>query len=96
MISPERDSPAPAVTAARILGIRMFQMIRIWEALPFFIKASKHSAIVIWDDPINNPRNARRSTLISNMIMIQIFLRFFGERADVLFMPSVTVFMYKY
>ena len=53
IIRPETDSPAPAMTAARTRGIRIFQMIRTAAGSPDFVSALRQSPRDIWDEPMN-------------------------------------------
>ena len=53
MISPETDSPAPAIIAASTRGMRMLQMMRMsfWLSL-ILAKASMQSFKDMFDEPI--------------------------------------------
>ena len=47
MMRPDTDNPAPAMMAANTRGMRMFQIIRTWAALPFFRRAFTQSPKLI-------------------------------------------------
>ena len=76
MISPETDSPAPAMMAARTRGIRMFRMMRISAALPFPSSAAAQSATDIREEPTNRQTSPRATTASAMARSIHLFFRF--------------------
>ena len=47
MMSPDTESPAPAISAARMRGIRIFHMMRLLAAVLFFASAANPSDSVM-------------------------------------------------
>ena len=76
MIRPETASPAPAMIAASTRGIRIFQIMRIWEALPVLCSAAMHSLTVILEEPTNRQTMLSTTTARSIVRIIPVFLRF--------------------
>ena len=62
---PDAESPAPAITAARTRGMRMFQMMRLLAELPFLTSAAKASPRDMFDEPTNRHTNAITMTAAS-------------------------------
>ena len=81
IIRPETDSPAPAMTAARTRGIRIFQMIRTAAGSPDFVSALRQSPRDIWDEPMNRHTSAIRITAAASAIITpRFFLTFISIR----------------
>ena len=62
IIRPDTERPAPAISAARTLGRRMFQMILLFAAVLRLARARKQSAMDIWDEPTNRHTKAIKMT----------------------------------
>jgi hypothetical protein len=75
IISPETESPAPAIIAAKTRGILMFQIMRIFAGLPFFARASTVSEIDIFEDPTKRQINdIKTAATIKTIIAVILFL----------------------
>ena len=83
MMRPERARPAPAMMAASTRGMRMFQMIRIFAALPFFASAAKHSDRLICDEPTKRQTKASRITAAVRMMMTAVCFFLIFPRTDI-------------
>ena len=77
MIRPETDSPAPAMMAASTLGTRIFQMILVWEGVPFPAKAFMASRKLRLDEPTNRHPIPNTTTAMAIVRMITVFRLFF-------------------
>ncbi len=77
MISPERDRPAPAVTAAMTRGRRIFCMMRTCAGVPLPRRAPIHSRMVIPDGPAS--RHTKAMTRTAGIIIRRTFLLCFIE-----------------
>ena len=75
MTSPAAESPAPAMTAARMRGTRMFQMMRFCAAVPFPKSAERDSPTVMRDEPAK--RQTKASSMTERTRTMRTSVRFF-------------------
>ena len=75
IISPETERPAPAITAARTRGRRIFRIMRWLAALPLPISAATPSFSDMCEEPIKRQTKAMTTTAITRK-MIAVVLCF--------------------
>ena len=73
MIRPDTDSPSPAMTAARTLGMRICQMIRMPALVPCPKSTETHSVRDIREEPVNRQTNPKTATDTVRAVIIRSF-----------------------
>ena len=75
MMSPDTDSPAPAIKAAKASGRRIFCTMRIEDSFPTPNKARKDSPIPIFELPRSRQsKKERQNKAAKQSRMIHLFL----------------------
>ena len=83
IMRPDTDSPAPAISSARMRGMRMFRMMRSCAAVPRPNSAAKLSAMRMFDEPTSrHATQSAMSTAISTANATAVF--FFAVAVSIL------------
>ena len=84
IMRPDTESPAPAIRAARILGILIFHIILTDVSSPVLKRAEIPSEKPISEDPRKRARNAVNNTAAARMMIMSIFFFFFSKPLQVI------------
>ena len=78
IISPDTESPAPAIIAASMRGMRILRTMRTFAAVPFPKSAERQSAALIFDEPAKkHAKDMSASAAAISAMIIFFFLSLF-------------------